>query len=530
MFAIRRFTKPTLIFGTTTLLVCGYVWYDKRMQVYLEGGIRFARSSYYIIQTMKLYKDLATIKPTLSEEEYRLARLEVHKKGAQLLKTLCLINQGTFIKAGQHLASLRVALPREYTEAFESFQDRAPFHSIQETQDIIKQEFGCKVEEKFTQFVWEPVASASIAQVHVAYIENEKVAVKVQHPKVGKLFESDLFAMQLFVKLAERYLDFTLGWILPEFREIVKSELNFQNEATNCDKFRRMFNDNVQISAPMIYPSYSGKRVLTMEYIDGCKVDNLHALEMMGIKPYVVSQLLTQAYAAQTFLFGFIHSDCHPGNLMMMVRNDKPTLVVLDHGCYQTLDEKTRLDYCNLWKSLFFRDIKNLTKYAQEFGIEEQYVEFMGLIMTLSDFFTEKGGYVDERKSYSIDQKTEFSNAMNEKWRQLMPEGGDVFDLVQKMFANGKRELILLLRVNSLLQNIHQSLGKPINRYEIMVKYAIIGLQRSTEEQIRRGIKMKDLKEIGVMDKLSIYFTIMYFHISLFFFKIAFKIGLVRFH
>lgn len=516
------FSKKKVFFAAS-IAASGFLYYDKKTQIRIESAVRFATTTWYVSKCFWEYKTLAAKKKNLTKEEYDEERKNVHKRGAEFLLKLCLINQGSFLKAGQHLASLSYALPQQYTDSFSVLQDKAPTHTYKETRAIIKEQFGKELEEIFDNFSAEPIASASIAQVHSAFVNGQKVAVKIQHPKVEKLFESDLYAMKLYVNLAEKLFDFTLGWILPEFREIVKNELNFLNEGTNCEKFREMFRYYKNITAPNIYWNSSSKKVLTMEFIDGFKVNDVQSFKRVGISEKQVSKLLTDCYSIQTFLYGFIHSDCHPGNLMVIhdPEENQTKLVVLDHGCYQNLDEQTRMDYSNLWKALVFRDNENLKIYSKRFGIEERFSDFMGLIMTLSDTFnSSNGGVVDERKVYSPEEKKNFQQSLNQRFGEELGSEGTVWDLVQKMFAHGKRELVLLLRVNSLLQNIHRELGKPINRYEVMAKYAIMGLNYETEERMKRGLKLKVLKSTTISDKIKLGFILFYFNIYVVFAKV----------
>jgi len=302
------------------------------------------------------------------------------------------VNAGAYVKAGQYIASLNYVMPKEFTDTLAVLQDKCQAHDFSITEKILEEDFDKNYTEIFSSFDREPIASASIAQVHKAVLRenNQTVAVKVQHPDLERIFKTDLRTMQFLMWSTKMFFDFPFSWTMPEFERFLISELDFVNEGANCTHFAQMFKDypNNQIDSPQVLWKYTSKRILTMDFIDGCKINDTEGLKRLNIDASEIAKLLIDSYSIQTFVHGFVHSDVHVGNLLVRrsPKTNKPQLVYLDHGCYKTLDEETRKDYCNLWKSAIFRDHEKLKYYTERFGIEGKFYPLFGLFLTFSNY------------------------------------------------------------------------------------------------------------------------------------------------
>lgn len=142
-----------------------------------------------------------------------------------------------------------------------------------------------------------------------------------------------------------------------------------------------MFKGNDNVKIPDVNWNLSTKRILTMEYIDGIKINDLISLKRESIDKHKVAEILVDMFSTQVFEHGFVHSDLHPGNLFIRkLKNGKLQLVLLDHGLYREIPENVRLNYCHLWKALVLRDFEEIKYYSKELGAGDYYEIFAAML------------------------------------------------------------------------------------------------------------------------------------------------------
>jgi aarF domain-containing kinase len=250
-----------------------------------------------------------------------------------------------------------------------------------------------------------------------------------------------------------------------------------------------------------------------MTFIKGCKLDDLARLSEMGISPRDVAQLLVECFSTQTFLYGIVHADLHPGNLHVRYSDElgKPQLIVLDHGCYKVLDNETRLDYAHLWKSIVFREHDQLKHYTGKFGIDPNFYQLFALFLTFSNFLdSSQTGLLDQRRQMSKTELKKMWKDLKDKFFSKNPNANvvDHFSVIENMFQGMKLDLILLLRTNIQIRSMTTSLGKPINRFGIMAEYCIKALEYETVPVTKQVVlKDGDTKEI-VLNQLVLNRTL----------------------
>lgn len=268
---------------------------------------------------------------------------------------------GTYIKLGQYIAQQEHQMNKAWTTAMEPLcqvNTETDFKVIKET---IEKEFGKKIEEMYSEFEEKPVASASIGQVHKAKLKsnNKIVAVKVQHPKIAFQSIGDIQVGKFSMKVCEYYYpDFKFAWMYDELEKNMNQELDFITEAENCRKIGKFFKGDDKVVVPEIIDEFSGKKVITMTWEEGKSITDREYRIKNKIKTTEIAELLANAFNKQIFEFGFVHGDPHSGNLFMRKENENGTmktkLVLLDHGLYETLDDKFRLSYASLWRGILF--------------------------------------------------------------------------------------------------------------------------------------------------------------------------------
>ncbi len=254
-----------------------------------------------------------------------------HQRSAnRVLETAASLG-GALIKACQFASTRPDLLPAVSIRTLAPLQDRMPPRSWSEVERAITRELGRRPEEVFAHIEREPVAAASIAQVHRARLhDGREVAVKVQYPDIENLVETDLAVLEQVAKAIARLAP-TIGLqpIIQYLKETLPLELDFAHKAEAMASLRMALAHRDDALVPAVLPELSTERLLVMDYIEGIKITDREALEQAGISPHEVARLLNDLYGEQMLHLGMLHADPHPGNLRVQ---PGPRLVLLDHG------------------------------------------------------------------------------------------------------------------------------------------------------------------------------------------------------
>jgi len=229
----------------------------------------------------------------------------------------------TFIKFGQVLSSRRDLITDEYFEQLVRLQDDVPPFPYKEVEKILDHEFERPINEVFSSLDHEPIAGASIAQVHKGVLlSGETVAVKVQRPDIEKKISLDLSILHDFASFLDKHVPeisvLNPVGVVEEFSETLMKELDFLNEAINAERFKSQFEGNSEIRIPTIYRSYSTSKVLVMDFIRGLPINKVDVLRENDIDPVDLSEQVTDLIYEQIFTHGFFHADPHPGNMTVL--------------------------------------------------------------------------------------------------------------------------------------------------------------------------------------------------------------------
>jgi aarF domain-containing kinase len=215
---------------------------------------------------------------------------------------LLLSSAGLYIKLGQNLASINHVLPPQYSQTFRVLYDEAPVVSKEAVDKLFIEETGKKPDEIFLEWTYEPVASASIAQVHKAKLPNgTDVAVKVQKPYVAKQIDWDLRTYRLLIFLMEKLFDLPLYWSVDTIESHLKTEVDFINEGKNAEQAMAHLRSSPVLSkycyVPKVHWEHSTKRVLTCEWIDGVKFGKKEVLESAGFNVKSVMEKVVEVFS-----------------------------------------------------------------------------------------------------------------------------------------------------------------------------------------------------------------------------------------
>jgi len=251
---------------------------------------------------------------------------------------------GAFVKLGQILSTRPDLIPPEYAAELAKLQDDAPEVPIEAIRQVILQDLGQDPKALFSRFESKPLASASIAQVHLARLRNgEEVVVKIQRPGIYRAIEQDLEILAGMANWAAAHSAIGRIYNLPaladEFAYTLRNELDFRREGHNTDRFRRNFGDDPGVYIPHVFWDLTTDHVLTLERVGGLKVTDLAQLDAAGINRHMLAENAGRLVMRMIFEFGFFHADPHPGN--MFVRPDG-SIALIDFGMVGRLDDRLK--------------------------------------------------------------------------------------------------------------------------------------------------------------------------------------------
>jgi len=374
---------------------------------------------------------------------------EVHEPAHVRLRLVLEELGTTFIKLGQVLSTRADLVGREVAEELAKLQDEAPPFPFEDVKRVLESELGVPMEEVFAEFQEEPVASASIGQVHRARLRNgDAVAVKVQRPGIADTVKSDIILMKYLAKLANdrvpglRY--YNLPGIVAEFERAIRKELDYHQEANNVERFRAMFMDDETVYAPYVYREYSTGKVLTMEYVDGVKLTDILKSDIK-FNARVIAERGARCYFKQIFIHGFFHADPHPGNILVQKGN---VLCFLDFGMMGHLDRSFRDRLAELFILLMNYDVNGIVNQLRYMNILTEETDLEEVKYDIIDLLDRYYG-ADVRKVGEI--LTEFT----------MP------GMIRRHRIRIPRDFVLLARVMSMAEDLGERLDPRFNGLEV---------------------------------------------------------------
>jgi len=278
----------------------------------------------------------------------------------------------TYIKLGQIISAAQGLLPEELVDAFSVLRDRVPAESFDHVRAIVEEAFGRPLEAMFSEFSTEPIAAASIAQVHFATLmTGEQVAVKVQRPRIGDLVEADLKIMTWIAPHLAKRIELmkivNLPAIIEVFAETIVEELDFRLEAGNMIDVATVLDTTGHrtVVVPRPHPTLVTERVLVMERLSGFAFDDGAAMVAAGVDTTAVVRALMVSLLEGAVIHGVFHGDLHPGNLLVQADG---RVALLDHGITGRLDATERTMFLKVLLSSFAGDHRGVLEGYQGLG------------------------------------------------------------------------------------------------------------------------------------------------------------------
>lgn len=432
------------------MIIYGYMSY------YLHPRRRIIKIIILASKIFLSYKFLGFKKPFSREESFRQKQKKLHQKNAEMLFESATSLKGVLIKIGQFLSARVDFLPDEYTDVLSKLQDQIPPADFNIIKNRLIEELGEEPSVIFKSFNEEPIAAASLGQVHEAVLKNgDRVAVKIQYPKIEDVVKADLKALKWVVKFLRRqFKDINFDVLIEEFSRILQDELNYIHEGRNAEIFYDNFTDDKDIIVPKIYWEYTTLKVLTLQFVEGIKISNIEEIEKANIDKKELATLLLSSYMKQFLINCFFHGDPHPGNIFVQ---EGPKLVFVDFGLMQRIPSHMREGLLNTGLSIIKRDSAGIVQGLIELGFLSRRDDIRGIERVVG-YFMEKYRDITPREFKNIN-----INEISQEIHDLLR----TYPSVQI-----PNNFILFARTMGMLNGISSKLDPDLNIIEIATPYA----------------------------------------------------------
>lgn len=277
----------------------------------------------------------------------------------------------TFIKLGQIASTRRDFVPEEIVRELEKLQDQVAPFPFDKVRKIVEAELGDSLENLFLEFQEKPLATASIGQVHAARLPSQEVvAIKVQRPDIMPTVETDLEILDDLARLMEARFSWARRYqirkMIDEFAKSLRAELDYNAEGRNGERIAKQFNHDQGLKIPRIHWEYSTKRILTMDFIQGIKINHYKQLDEEGYDRRIIAERLANSLLQQILIDGFYHGDPHPGNIIILPGN---VVTLMDFGMVGRLEDDMKYQFASLVINLKRGSTNGLIKTLADMGL-----------------------------------------------------------------------------------------------------------------------------------------------------------------
>lgn len=375
----------------------------------------------------------------------------------------------TFIKIGQILSTRVDLLPEEYTNELSKLRSNAIPLDFQTVKNILNESYG-DVDKYFKSIKHTPIGSASIAQVHIAYlISGEKVVIKIKRPGIDDKIKTDIKLLKEAVSCLHlnkfiKVFDFNL--VLDELYNTTLQELDFSNEVNNLVRFSENNKDSY-IYSPKVYLDLCRDNAIVMEYIEGLKINDTSKMIDSGYNLNNVALLLSENYIKQALDDGFFHADPHPDNIM--VRDDK--IVYIDLGMMGTLSKKNKLLLKNCMKAIISSDYNEVARILLDMSEVSGEVDHMKLVNDIKSILMNFGS-----SSLNDIDITKFIK--------------DMFKMLQENKLILDNDVTMLVRGIGIIEAVLEKLDSNINLVEVLTN-------KIKKDSFKETISIDTIRNVG---------------------------------
>jgi ubiquinone biosynthesis protein len=378
----------------------------------------------------------------------------VHQRNADQIFNAAVSMRGMLVKMCQVVGTRSDMFPPQYVKTLSQCHDRLPPRDFATVKQVIEEDFGRPLEEIFSEFSPHAVAAASLAQVHRArLVDGREVAVKVQYPDIEHIIRTDLTASRRVAAIYQRFDSNPMDFLplLDELQRHLKMELDFRREAQSAERIRGFFVNDPTVRIPAIFHEHCTRRVITMEFVEGVKVNDREALEKAGIDYSDLMVRLMRIFNQMILAHGFFHADPHPGNILVNASpRGKALFTLLDFGLAKELPDGFGLGIFELMFSMMTFNESAMLRAFRELGFETRNDDDSTLLMIARRMIarSDTGAFQGE---FTEDMTDEMFDAIRENPVVKVPI-----------------DFVLVARAFALLSGIAHTLGQRANALDAM--------------------------------------------------------------
>jgi ubiquinone biosynthesis protein len=397
----------------------------------------------------------------------------------------------TFVKFGQLLSTRPDVVPQDIISELRALQDDVRPFPFEQAERVIEEDLGNSLERLFVDFAPQPVAAASIGQVHRATLPNGKpVAVKVQRPGAARQIEADLnllYQAARLVKERVRALDFIdTRSVVDEFARQIRQELDYRLEARNAEAFHRNFAGDPHVHVPRVYWTYTRARVLTLEWLQGTQLADVDSLSLSMEERRDLAYLMTETWMAMIFRHGMFHGDPHPANILVL--EEAGTIGLVDFGSAGKLSDDDMTKLTRLFIEAANENVDLLPKRLSDLGVrypKEREQEFHAEVREI--YYRYYGASLAEIDPIQVVR--------------------EAFQLIYSMNLQLPTRYLLLDRAIATLGAVGVELYPDFNVFEVARPYArSLMLERFTPERIARRARRDAVRYAQIMREAPFQF------------------------
>ncbi len=385
----------------------------------------------------------------------------------------------TFIKFGQVISTRPDLVPGDVIAELELLQERVPPFPGEEAKQLIERELRKPIDKLFAEFEIEPLAAGSLGQVHRARgFDGTPLVIKVRRPNAERDIERDLSLMQEIAKLIESNIPesqvFDPIGLVAHFARTIRREVNFLREARTMEQFRRLYREDHDLTIPRTFEQLCTSAVLTMEYIDGFRPDDLVKVRTAGLDPAQIAACGARLFLKQVFDLGIFHGDPHPGNIRILPSGK---IALLDYGMIGFLDDEKRELLIDLIVAVAKSDVSLAVRVVQGLGQPSRPIDPALLRIDIQDF-------VETYYGVSLEQ---------------LRVGRMLGDFVQILSAHGLRcpgDLMLLIRATVTLEGVGRGLDPKFNLATELAPFVEALVKRRYDPRRMAGRVSDDVKDL----------------------------------
>ncbi|TVU29563.1 hypothetical protein EJB05_21135 [Eragrostis curvula] len=442
-----------------------------------------------------------TYRGGMTEEKKKMKR----KVLAKWLKESILRLGPTFIKLGQQFSTRVDILPQEYVDQLSELQDQVPPFPSETAVKIVEEELGASVNEIFDRFDFEPIAAASLGQVHRARLKGQEVVIKVQRPGLKELFDIDLKNLRVIAEYLQKVDPKSDGakrdWvaIYDECATVLYQEIDYTKEAFNAEKFSENFKKLDYVKVPEIYWEYTTPQVLTMEYVPGIKINRIKQLDTLGVDRKRLGRYAVESYLEQILSHGFFHADPHPGNIAVDDVNGG-RLIFYDFGMMGSISPNIREGLLEAFYGVYEKDPDKVLQAMVQMGVLVPTGDMTAVRRTaqffLNSFQERLAAQRKEREMATAElgfkQQLSKEEKFEKKKQRLAAIGEDLLSIAADQPFRFPATFTFVVRAFSVLDGIGKGLDPRFDITEIARPYAM-ELLRFNEAGVE--VVVKDAKK-----------------------------------